>query len=161
MPVTTTPSRFSQLGGVAAQPMRDEFETKTPAAAQAFDMPWTGHPILSWSDRTTGIVPPADVFCANGDVYVQMPLPGISSEDIVIHANPESVTIRAQRKPFEAVYEFDYYRRELYFGTVQRTVALPFPIKIDQVSAKFRNGLLSIQAPYSDETPEFRRIAVQ
>jgi HSP20 family protein len=49
------------------------------------------------------------------------------------------------------VKEDDYYRRERSYGSFLRTVALPCEVKSDEIKASFKDGVLEIRMPKTEE----------
>jgi HSP20 family protein len=48
--------------------------------------------------------------------------------------------------------EENYYTRESYYGSFQRSVRLPAEVQSDKVEANFKNGVLDIKLPKSEKT---------
>jgi HSP20 family protein len=57
------------------------------------------------------------------------------------------VTIRGSRENSQEVAEENYYYQECFWGSFSRSVILPCDIKIDQVEASMKNGILTIKMP--------------
>ena len=43
------------------------------------------------------------------------------------------------------------YRAERFFGKFQRTVTLPTPVAVDRVKAEYKDGLLMVTLPKTEE----------
>lgn len=85
-------------------------------------------------------------------------LPGVKIEDIELTVTGDVVTIKGTRK--NALGENDrYVRRERPEGEFVRTFELPFQIDAAKVSAKSKNGVLSIELPRA-ESDKPRKISV-
>jgi HSP20 family protein len=85
------------------------------------------------------------------DAYVlKASLPGMKPEDIAIEATAEEVTIKAERKEETALKEVDYLRKELRYGKVVRSFALPLAIDPSKVEASFEHGIVTITLPKTE-----------
>jgi HSP20 family protein len=45
----------------------------------------------------------------------------------------------------------DYYRLESSYGSFTRTIDLPAEVQTDKAKAKFKDGILEIRAPLTEE----------
>jgi len=86
------------------------------------------------------------------ELVVRAELPGFEPDDIDIRANDNSLTIQAEKKS-EGEQEEAY--RSFY-----RSVTLPAGIDTEKVQASYRNGVLELHLPRSEEAQP-RRIKVQ
>lgn len=79
---------------------------------------------------------------------IKMDLPGMKKEDIEIEVSDQVVTISGERKKEgEETTKDGIHRKERNFGAFQRAVTLPEPIKADQMTAEYVNGILSVKIP--------------
>lgn len=44
----------------------------------------------------------------------------------------------------------NYYRRELRYGSFQRTIALPNEVKSDETKTNFKRGILEVRIPKAE-----------
>jgi HSP20 family protein len=95
--------------------------------------------------------PTLDMYEEKNDVVVKAEVPGLSKENIEITLSDSTLTIKGEKKKEEEVKEKDYYRCEREYGSFLRTVALPAEVKSDGAIANFKNGVLEIRLPKSDE----------
>ena len=51
----------------------------------------------------------------------------------------------------EKYEEGEVYRAERFFGKFQRTVTLPTPVAVDKVKAQYKDGILTITLPKTEE----------
>ena len=111
----------------------------------------------------------ADVMNAAMDVAetdqtfeVKMDLPGVDSKDVDIQIDNNTLTVRGQRS--EETEEKDekkqYHRVERYSGSFSRSVMLSNSINEDETVAEFKNGVLRITVPKSDDSKP-RKIAIK
>lgn len=93
-----------------------------------------------------GWTPPADL-CEHAERFLlAVELPGLSREQIDIHAEETRIVVRGDRSSGGIPCE-QYQRVERGHGRFQRTFILPEPIDVDQVSADLSDGVLSVSLP--------------
>jgi HSP20 family protein len=95
--------------------------------------------------------PAVDVYEEKDDVVIKAEIPGLSKEDISVQVTNSTLTIKGDKKREQEVKEDDYYRCERSFGSFTRAVALPCEVKADQVKASFKNGVIEIRMPKTEE----------
>ena len=95
--------------------------------------------------------PSLDLYEEKSDVIVKAEMPGMTKDDIEITLSDSTLTLKGEKKKEEEVKEKDYYRCEREYGSFLRTVELPAEVKADGVKATFRDGVLEIRLPKSEE----------
>lgn len=95
--------------------------------------------------------PALDVFEDKDDVVVEAELPGMDKEDIEVNLTDNLLTIRGEKKKEEAVQEENYYRSERSYGSFVRKIELPTAVHSDRVKATFKNGILEVRVPKTEE----------
>jgi HSP20 family protein len=94
------------------------------------------------------------------DIRNSAELPGVEEDDIDVSLNDDVLTIRGEKR-FERKNEKEnFHFVERSFGTFQRSICLPFQVKPDQVQASFKNGVLTVTLPKSEQQERTRRIQV-
>ncbi len=97
--------------------------------------------------------PNINIIDHDDNIEVQAELPGVNKEDLDVSITNQSVTIRASRSQKEEKEEEDkYFRREICRGEFQRTFSLPENIDSDNAQASFKNGLLTLIIPKTEES---------
>lgn len=96
-------------------------------------------------------MPSIDVYEEKDSVVVKAELPGMKKEDIEVNLAGESLTIKGEKKEDKEVKEDNYYRRERSYGSFLRTVALPCEVKSAEIKASFKDGVLEIRMPKTEE----------
>jgi HSP20 family protein len=82
---------------------------------------------------------------------VKAELPGIDRDNIDVNLSDHTLTIKAEKKKEEEVKEENYYRSERSYGSYVRTLDLPRDVRRDKVKATFKNGVLEIRMPKTEE----------
>jgi len=99
--------------------------------------------------------PTMDVIDDEEQVTVITDLPGVERDNIKIDITEDTLEISAQ---FNQEFEFegkDFVRKERKYGKANRVISLPDKIEINETSAKFENGVLTIILPKIDKKQSF------
>ena len=96
-------------------------------------------------------VPAVDMYEDKDDVVVKAELPGIEKDNIEVNLADNTLTIKGVKKKQEETKNENYYRSERYYGSVMRSVELPRDVQADKVKASFKNGVLEIRMPKTEE----------
>jgi len=107
-----------------------------------------------------GWTPPVDVFEDKDKYAVRAELPGMKKEDIEVSLDGNTLTISGERTQEEEKKEGETYRAERFFGRFQRSITLPAPVQADKIEASYKDGVLTIRAPKSEEAKP-KQIAVK
>lgn len=102
--------------------------------------------------RSLGLREPAvDVFEEKDEFVVKAELPGMTKDDIQVNIAEHLLTIKGEKKKEEKTEEKDYYRSERTYGAFARSIPLPTEVNPEKVNATFKNGVLEIRLPKSEE----------
>jgi len=113
-------------------------------------------------ERMRPITPAVDVWETDQDVKIRADLPGVEPENLEIYTTEDSLTFRAEKKHEEEARERGFYRTERRFGRYERSISLPAAVKPDQAKASFKNGVLEITLPKSEEEKErMKRVPIE
>jgi len=96
--------------------------------------------------------PAVDVFRRGDNLIIQADLPGVEPEDVQVEATEDGITIRGQTKHEEEEEREGYYRSERRYGSFHRFIPLPEGVKPEGATANFRNGMLEVSLPMTEET---------
>ncbi len=95
--------------------------------------------------------PTMDLYEGKDEFVVKAELPGMKKEDIDISLHEGALSISGERRSEEPAKETETHRTERYFGRFQRTLELPRPVKADAVKASYKDGVLTITLPKTEE----------
>jgi len=95
--------------------------------------------------------PSVDVSETKNDLIVKAELPGIDPKDIDISLNDGYLTIKGERKQEKEEKEENYHFIERSYGSFTRSVRLPNEVQRDKISASYKNGILKVTLPKSEE----------
>jgi len=104
--------------------------------------------------------PLMNVWSSEEGVVIDAELPGVDPKDVDISVKGDEVTLCGKAGGEGKAEVTTYHRRERPAGEFKRTLQLPFKADAAGVKANYRNGLLRVIVPRSeDEKP--RKIAVE
>jgi len=108
-----------------------------------------------------GWTPPVDLYETATGYVLSAELPGLSRDQIDIHAENSRIVIRGARSaaPDRDIPCEQYHRVERGHGQFSRAFSLPEPIDVEGISADLKDGVLTITMPKAAGR-EARRIAV-
>ena len=82
-------------------------------------------------------------------------MPGITKKDVSVEVKDNVLTLKGERFPEAEINEEKYYRKEICFGTFERSFTLQERIQPEQIKATFNNGVLTVKIPRpAVETPK-------
>jgi HSP20 family protein len=85
-------------------------------------------------------------------VEVRMDLPGVTAKDIDIQISGNVLTVRGQRQEEKEEKGRAFHRVERSYGSFSRSVTLPCPVAESEVAAEYRDGVLTITLPKTEES---------
>jgi HSP20 family protein len=114
--------------------MDDLFHAVSGARKPSLDPLWRGarlFPLLNVRDLDESYVVTAEI-------------PGMKGDDLEIKIEGDTLMLKGERKPEEAGEEISYHRRERATGTFQRSLTLPGKVDAENVSATYKDGVLTV-----------------
>ena len=105
--------------------------------------------------RDGGFAVRSNVSETDGEIRVTADLPGITEKDIDVSVSGNRLTVKGEKKSEDEKKDEKegrtYHRVERYAGAFERTLALPFEIDAEQVSAEVKDGVLTVTVPKPPE----------
>jgi HSP20 family protein len=95
--------------------------------------------------------PAVDMYETKDALMVAAELPGLDEKDIHLSIIGDVLSIRGERQWNQEVKQESYYRGERWYGKFERSLPLPMPVQADKVTAKYRDGVLTITLPKVEE----------
>jgi HSP20 family protein len=90
---------------------------------------------------------PVEVSETASDIEIKASLPGVEPHDIDITVQANSLSIKAESREEAEDKGKNYLRREMSYGAMQRSFALPASVNPDKAEATFQNGVLRLKLP--------------
>jgi HSP20 family protein len=120
--------------------------------------------LVSWHERRygaagggSGWAPPVDVYETAEGYVVVIELAGLSAGDFEVQATDESLTIRGRRGGEAGEARFIHIERG--YGEFVRAFAFAERVRAAEVSAEFRDGVLTVTVP-KQPASQPQRIAI-
>ena len=104
--------------------------------------------------------PPVDFEDKDNEVVVVAEIPGFDENDVQIEVMDNRLILRGQKNLENEERGSNYYRLERGVTEFTRVIPLPPGVDADNARAKFKNGLLRIVLPKSEDA-RAKRIEVQ
>ena len=95
--------------------------------------------------------PFVDLLETEDRLIIKAELPGVNPGDLDISIIDDFMTIKGESKKERIGEEEDYHHMERHYGFFSRTIRLPCKIKIDEVKAAYKDGVLEISMPKCKE----------
>ncbi len=152
---TLTPKEGKEVGvGQAMRPfthsMEDIFENFLPRRWMEGFMEPFGMRRMRWPELESDFDQPSlsiDLIDRDHDLLVRAELPGIDKDEVEITVAGDYLTIEAKRETRDEEKKKTFYRSELGYGRMIRTIYLPAEIDAEKVKAELKNGILEIKLP--------------
>jgi HSP20 family protein len=93
----------------------------------------------------------ADIEESANEYIINVELPGVEKKDIRLNVENNALMIKGEKKQTKEVKENDYLCCERSYGSFQRSFKFPGIVKADEIVAEFKDGILRITAPKSEE----------
>jgi HSP20 family protein len=89
-------------------------------------------------------IPPVDVYEDGHQMVLKLEVPGISQQDLDVHVENQTLTVKGERKFEKDEKEENFHRIERRYGTFTRSFALPQTVDAGSVRANYDNGVLTV-----------------
>lgn len=103
------------------------------------------------NDSLQSWMPPLDLREDTDAFIATIELPGMKREQIEVSVHDGVLSIAGERLPTEPAEGTCVYRSERRFGRFQRSVSLPKPVQPQGTKAIYRDGILTVTLPKTDE----------
>jgi HSP20 family protein len=107
-------------------------------------------PATGW-ERSLVRVPAAEMEETKDAIHLKLEVPGIEAKDLDVQVTQNAVSISGERKEETKTEENGVTKSEFHYGKFQRVIPLPTRIQNTQVQAEYKDGILSLTLPKSEE----------
>ena len=97
-------------------------------------------------------LPSLNVAETKNELVVKAEVPGMDFKDIDISLSDGVLTIKGEKKQEKEEKEADYHLVERSYGVFTRSIPLPQEVESDKISASYKDGVLKVMLPKSEET---------
>lgn len=95
--------------------------------------------------------PAVDIVQEGDRLLVKADLPGMKKDEIEITLNGDTLTISGEKKRESEQKDDNTYRSERYYGKFSRSLVLPSTVDANKIDAVYKDGVLSLTIPKSEE----------
>ena len=88
---------------------------------------------------------------------VEVDLPGVNKENITVDVRDNQLVIHAEMKQDRREDKQHYHRRERRYGSYERRLSLPKDIKDEEITSKFKDGVLTVHIPKTEQAQKAGR----
>jgi HSP20 family protein len=112
-------------------------------------------------ERWAGFSPKTDIAETDEAFEVAFELPGLDDDDINVSVTEGALTVSGERREEHEDRKRNYYRMERSYGSFRRTIPLPDEIKVDEVAATYKRGVLTVTLPKTEVARSRKKITVK
>ena len=88
-----------------------------------------------------------DILDREKELLVRAELSGVEKDDVEVTISGNRLMIEAEREFEEEEKKGAYYRHELGYGELMRTIVLPVEVDVEHIEAELKDGILMITLP--------------
>jgi HSP20 family protein len=110
-----------------------------------------GRPVMrrDWTEEAW--CPCVDVSETKDSVIINTEIPGMPRDDVKVSIQDNVLTLSGEKKQEKEEKDANYHRMERSYGSFSRSFTLPTSVKADKVKAAYKDGILRITLPKSEE----------
>ena len=98
--------------------------------------------------------PRIDIAEMKDKIEVKAELPGLTVDDVQLSCENNILTLSGDKKSTVEEKNKDYYLKEISSGSFSRSVRLPPNINESKIDAVFKNGILTISIPKTEQNED-------
>ena len=102
---------------------------------------------------------PANIYKNENNFVIELAAPGYSKEDFSINIEEQLLTVSAEEKARETDDE-KFLRREFAMQGISKTFKVPKTVDVDNISAGYDKGILSVELPMLKDVKIKKEIAI-
>ena len=102
---------------------------------------------------------PANIYKNESHFVIELAAPGYSKEDFSINIEEQLLTVSAEEKVRETDDE-KFLRREFAMQGISKTFKVPKTVDVDNISAGYDKGILSVELPMLKDVKIKKEIAI-
>lgn len=135
------------------QSMEEFFENYFPRRwMEGFEPFGWRKPMWPEVDEKFDFLPNVDIIDKDDVLVVRAEMPGVKKEDLEVTIAGDRLTFEAKREYEEEEEKDDFFRHEMAYGRMFRTVRLPIEVHGDKATAELKNGVVELHLPKVEVT---------
>lgn len=137
----------------------DDFQGAWPGWGRSLWDSDLAKPVRDWVGGNWGAVDVSET----PDAYrIAVEFPGCEEKDIDVTLANGTLTVKAEKRREQKEERESYHLSERAYGSLHRSFRVPAGVSEEAITAVFKNGVLELTLPKSDEAKQqARRIAVK
>jgi len=119
---------------------------------------------VNWNNgaKENAAQPPVNIAETKDAYHLELNVPGRNKEDFKVNIENNLMTISYEKPEEKRDEELKHIRREFSFKSFSRTFSIDNKINVENIQAKYENGLLKFLLPKKEEPKkEVKQIPVQ
>ena len=112
-----------------------------------------------FTSERASVAMPMDLYRVGDHYVLHVDLPGVDPGSIDVNVEDRTLTIRAQRSAASEQGDAQWLTRERAVGTYARQLTVGRGLALDQISATYTDGVLTLTIPVAEEAKP-RKISV-
>jgi HSP20 family protein len=105
--------------------------------------------------------PRTDVYQTDREIIVKSEVPGLAREDMEVLIEDTYIRLSGQKRRMKTRDNEEIYRSEQFYGSFSRIIPLPAEVQPDMAVAEYRDGVLSVVIPKSDnKSPRGKKVVI-
>jgi HSP20 family protein len=101
-------------------------------------------PVSTWTPRI-------NVTESKDGLTITAELPGLEAKDVDVAIAGDTLTIKGEKKHEREEKDEHHHMVERTYGAFSRIVRLPAPVAAENIKATFKNGVLTVTLPKTEE----------
>lgn len=115
--------------------------------------------VVPLNDEDRDFAPDCDIIESESEFKIVIDLPGLAKKEIGISLKNQVLTVKGERD-IKAAEGEEFKRQERKRGAFARSFALPKNVNTAEISANFKNGVLTVSMPKSEKLKDTTSIPV-
>lgn len=125
---------------VSRNEVQGEFERLLDSFRQNLHLGWPSTSFV----KKTWLKPSLDIASDEKEYSIKVELPGIDADNIKVEYIGGTLRIKGEKKQEKEEKGKDFYKMERSYGSFQRILDLPADADEDQITSRYKDGVLSI-----------------
>ena len=105
-------------------------------------------------------IPPVELCQEGKNLVARVDLPGMNEKDVNVEVSEDGLSITGERRHESSTEERGARRSEISYGRFYRLIPLPEGAEPDNAKANFRNGVLEVTIPVTEQQPVRKSIPI-
>lgn len=104
--------------------------------------------------------PAIEVRERNHNIEIVAELPGMTKDDVKVECTDAGLILEGEKRREQEHTEGGIHRSERSYGHFYRLIPLPEGTESDKAKAEFKNGVLTVQVPISEQKRKGRQVQI-